>query len=156
MADNDTGTIDVDRKAPVIVADEILVDAPAEGVWKLQTDVSGWMSWRSGIDRAELTGPFEVGATFHWAGGGLEIVSTIRQVLEQRRAVWGGPAAGIEGMHVWEFTPEGDHTRVATVESWAGAPVEADVAQAKTLLAEHLATWLRDLKRAAESAAGTA
>jgi hypothetical protein len=66
--------------------------------------------------------------------------------------VWGGPAGGIDGTHVWNFTPEGDRTRVATEESWSGPLVEADPAQAISLLAGHLATWLGDLKRAAGKA----
>ncbi len=152
MTDNDVDGIDVDRGAPVIVTDEIVVDAPVAVVWALHTDVSAWTSWRSGIERAQLSGPFAVGSTFHWVGGGLEITSTIEEVRLQRRTVWGGPAAGIVGVHVWVFTPVGDRTRVATRESWAGPPVEADVAQAKGMLAEHLATWLSELKRAAESA----
>jgi hypothetical protein len=152
MTDSDAGTVDVDRSAPVIVADEVLVDAPVAVVWALHTDVSAWPSWRSDIDRAELTGPFTVGATFHWTGGGLEIASTIQEVRPQRRTAWGGPAAGIDGVHVWEFTPEGDRTRVTTAESWAGQPVEAGLVQAKTMLTDHLATWLENLKHAAESA----
>jgi hypothetical protein len=111
----------VDRDAPVVVSDEILVHAPVEVVWDLQTDVSDWPAWRTGIESAELVGRFEVGATFHWATGGLESASTIEQARRHRRAAWGGPASGIMGMRVWEFTPEAGGTRVATVESWAGA-----------------------------------
>jgi hypothetical protein len=65
--------------------------------------------------------------------------------------VWGGPAAGIVGVHVWEFTPKDNRTRVATVESWAGPTVEGDLTRASIMLAGHITTWLRDLKRAAES-----
>jgi hypothetical protein len=144
--------IDVDRGAPVIVADEIVVQAPLAVVWGLQTDVSAWTSWRGDVDAAELSEPFAVGSTFRWSTGGLEIASTIREVRPQRRAVWGGPAAGIVGVHVWEFTPEDNRTRVATVESWAGPAVEADLAQARTMLAAHIATWLADLRRAARTA----
>jgi len=149
---NDEGQVDVDRDAPIVVSDETEVDAPVAVVWALHTNVSGWTSWRNDISSAELTGPFEVGATFHWSAGGLEIASTITQVRPERRTVWGGPAAGIIGVHVWEFTPAGDaRTHVVTHESWAGAPVEADAPQAKTMLVGHLATWLANLKRAAET-----
>jgi hypothetical protein len=144
-------TADVDRNAPVVVSQEILIDAPVAVLWALHTNVSAWTTWRSDIDTAELTGAFALGATFHWSTGGLEIASTIRQVRPQRRTVWGGPAAGIDGVHVWEFTPDGERTRVATVESWAGQPVEADVAQARTMLTDHLLTWLAALKHAGET-----
>jgi ligand-binding SRPBCC domain-containing protein len=109
----DAGAVDVDRGAPVVVTDEILVEAPVAVVWALHTDVSGWTSWRTDVDGAELSEPFAVGATFHWSTGGLAIASTIREVRSHRRTVWGGPAAGIVGVHVWEFTPEDNRTRVA-------------------------------------------
>jgi Polyketide cyclase / dehydrase and lipid transport len=146
----DAGTVDVDRGAPVVVAEEILVEAPVAVVWALHTDVSGWTSWRSDIEAAELSEPFAVGSTFHWSTGGLSIASTIMEVRSHRRTAWGGPAAGIVGVHVWEFTPEDTRTRVATIESWAGPTVEGDLTQANIMLAGHITTWLRDLKRAAE------
>lgn len=150
MTGGDAGAVDVDRGAPVVVADEILVEAPVAVVWALHTDVSGWTSWRTDIDAAELSEPFAVGSTFHWSTGGLAIASTIKEVRSHRRTVWGGPAAGIVGVHVWAFTPEDKRTRVATVESWAGPTVEGDLTQANIMLAGHITTWLRDLKRAAE------
>ena len=147
---DEAGAVDVDRGAPVVVADEILVEAPVAEVWALHTDVSSWTSWRTDVDAAELGEPFATGATFHWSTGGLAIASTIEEVRLHRRTAWGGPAAGIVGVHVWEFTPEHNRTRVATVESWAGPTVEADPTRATIMLAGHLTTWLRDLKRAAE------
>ena len=148
--DSVAGPVDVDRSAPVVLTDEIIIDAPVVEVWALHTDVSSWLSWRSDIDRAELKSPFAVGSQFEWATGGLDIASTIWQVLPNSRTVWGGPAAGIAGVHVWEFAAEGERTRVVTTESWAGPPVEQDVERARQMLGGHLATWLVDLKRAAE------
>lgn len=44
-----------------------------------------------------------------------------------RRIVLTGPAQGIFAIHVWEFTPTADGTRVHTDESWSGEPVAGQV-----------------------------
>lgn len=136
---------DIDRDAPVIVRDEIHVAAPPSAVWRLHTDVDAWPTWRPDVPVARLEGPFEPGATFHWETGGLSIDSTVRAVEPGHRTVWGGPAAGIEGVHVWTFTPDGDGTRVVTEESWAGPPVDADPDRARALLADSIRVWLEAL-----------
>ena len=35
---------------------------PADVVWKLWTDVEGWVSWDPSLAKAEIDGPFAVGA----------------------------------------------------------------------------------------------
>lgn len=141
---------DIDRGAPVIVRDEIHVSAPVAEVWRLHTDINGWPAWRADVTVAHLDGPFEAGALFHWETGGLSIDSTVRAVEPEHRTVWGGPAAGIDGVHVWTFTPDGDGTRVVTEESWAGPPVDADPEQARTMLAASIRAWLEALVAAAQ------
>jgi uncharacterized protein YndB with AHSA1/START domain len=141
---------DIDRSAPVIVRDEIHVDAPVAEVWRLHTDVDGWTGWRDDVSVARLDGPFTTGAVFHWETGGLAIDSTIRAVEPEHRTLWGGPAAGIEGRHVWTFTREGDGTHVVTEESWSGPPVDADPEQARTMLAASIRVWLESLAAAAQ------
>lgn len=130
------------------------IEAPLEVVWELHTDVNGWTTWRSDVDSAALDGAFEPDAVFHWAIGEFEIDSAIREVEHLRRTVWGGPAQGIEGIHVWSFALEGSGVHVVTEESWSGAPIDADVAGAQALLHDSIALWLRDLTREAERRAG--
>ncbi|GAA2271753.1 SRPBCC family protein [Nonomuraea roseoviolacea subsp. roseoviolacea] len=36
--------------------------APAETVWALYADVPGWVRWDTGLERAELHGPFAAGS----------------------------------------------------------------------------------------------
>lgn len=40
------------------------INAPAERVWHLFTDVAGWPRWNSGVARIQLHGPFERGTCF--------------------------------------------------------------------------------------------
>lgn len=144
---------DIDRSAPVQVREEIRIDAPIAVVFALHTDVAAWISWRTDIDSAAMTEPFAPGATFEWSTAGLDIASTIAEVDAPHRTVWGGPANGIDGVHVWSFVADGAGTRVVTEESWAGEPVEADVDGLRRALGDSLKVWLTDLERAAESAA---
>ncbi|GAA1547330.1 SRPBCC family protein [Actinomadura kijaniata] len=143
--------IDIDRTAPVVVRHEIVVAAPPETVWNLHTAVDAWPAWNTGIDEAALNGPLREGATFTWLTHGLDITSTVRALEPGHRVLWGGPAHGIEGEHVWTFLPEGDGTRVVTEESWAGPPVEADPEGTRAALDASLTAWLNDLKTAAET-----
>ena len=119
--------MDINEAAPVITRDEIVVRAPIETIWEIQTNVDDWPSWQPDVDGAESEGPLEVGSVFHWQTAGLDITSTVREVDAPRRVVWGGPAQGIVAVHVWTLEPQGDGVLVRTAESWEGEPVEAQV-----------------------------
>ena len=140
----------IDRAAPVIVREQIHIDASVAEVWRLHTDINGWTGWRKDVSVARLDGPFTTGAVFNWETGGLAIDSTIHAVDPERRTVWGGPAAGIEGLHVWTFTHDGGGTHVTTEESWSGPPVDADPERARTMLAASIKVWLDSLAAAAQ------
>lgn len=64
--------------------------------------------------------------------------------------MWGGPANGIEGVHVWTFEQTGSQVTVHTEESWSGAPVDAAIEQLGRALQQSLTTWLAGLKSRAE------
>ena len=79
------------------------------------------------------------------------MTSTVYEVQDQSRILWGGTGDGITGVHEWVFTAIPGGTHVATTESFAGAPVEADVAGMQRVLDESLVSWLKHLKNAAEA-----
>jgi uncharacterized protein YndB with AHSA1/START domain len=144
-------TVDVDRNAQIIVNLSVVIDAPLPTVWRLQTNIDQWPTWQENVSQAHLSGPVAVGSTFHWETHGLPVDSTIREVEPMRRIVWGGPALGIDGVHVWRFTPTADGVLVHTTESWDGPPVAADPEAMRAALTASLTTWLADLKKAAEA-----
>ncbi|MGI5198271.1 SRPBCC family protein [Streptomyces sp. CA-288835] len=141
---------DIDRSAPVIVELRTTIDATPETLWELHTDINAWPSWNAGIDKAHLPEGFAEGSVFDWETAGLSISSRIIEVQPRHRTVWGGPAHGIDGVHVWTFEPTTNGTVVTTLESWAGAPVEADPEGMRTALEGSLLAWLGALKGAAE------
>ncbi|MDQ0873402.1 uncharacterized protein YndB with AHSA1/START domain [Paenibacillus sp. V4I3] len=149
--DSQRATIDVDRNAQVIVDLSIDIDAPQETVWRIQTGIDQWPTWQKNVSQARLSGPIAVGSTFQWETHGLPIVSTIREVDPMRRIVWGGPALGIEGIHVWTITPTPKGVVMHTTESWDGPPVAADPDGMRAALTSSLNAWLADLKMTAEA-----
>ncbi|MFF4342806.1 SRPBCC family protein [Kitasatospora sp. NPDC001540] len=140
----------IDETAPVIVRLSTVIDAPIGTVWSLHTDVDSWAAWNADVDRAELAGPLRPGASFRWRTHGLDIVSTVREVVPGERLVWGGPANGIDGVHVWTFEQTGDRVTVRTEESWSGAPVDAAAEELRRALHDSLTAWLAALKARAE------
>ncbi|TMR93701.1 SRPBCC family protein [Nonomuraea basaltis] len=143
--------MDIDLTAPVIVELETTVRASLERVWALHTGVDAWPGWNAAISTARLREPLAVGAVFDWETHGLVIASTIAEIAPLRRIVWGGPAHGIDGVHVWTFEQVDGAVVVRTRESWAGAPVEGDPEGMRAALDASLRSWLDALKAAAES-----
>jgi hypothetical protein len=141
---------DVDRSAPVVAHHEIDIEAPVERVWGLHTDVASWPKWQQGITEARIAGGFEPGRSFDWTSYGFPVTSTIYEVEDRTRSLWGGTAQGITGVHEWLFTETPGGVHVETNESFAGEPVEADIATMQSLLDGSLAAWLGHLKSTAE------
>jgi Polyketide cyclase / dehydrase and lipid transport len=143
----------VDRSAPVIAHHEVDIQAPLDTVWRLHTDINAWPTWQTDITAAHLDGLLEPGASFDWTTYGLSVTSTVYDLAEGARVLWGGTANGITGVHEWLFseTPAGVH--VTTNESFAGEPVKADAVGMQSLLDASLVSWLGHLKAAAESRA---
>ncbi|GFN00942.1 hypothetical protein Sfulv_57520 [Streptomyces fulvorobeus] len=145
--------VGIDEKAPVITRDDIVIDAPLERVWRIQTDVENWPAWQPDVSSSvkRTPGALRPGSSWVWSVAGLEnITSTAEQVEPRRRIVWGGPAQGITAVHVWIFTQTEDGVHVHTEESWAGDPVTAETAYFQQALDTSLDHWLHNLKQQAE------
>ncbi|MFJ7913033.1 SRPBCC family protein [Kitasatospora sp. NPDC096204] len=140
----------IDENAPVIVRLSIEIDAPLETVWSLHTTIDDWPVWNTDVDQARLEGPLAEGASFTWRTHGLDITSTVHELVPGARIAWGGPANGIEGIHVWTFEQTGDRVTVHTEESWSGAPVDAAADQLGRALRTSLEDWLTCLKNRSE------
>ncbi len=138
--------VTIDETAPVTVRLSTVIDAPQEAVWAAHTDIDSWADWNADVDQAKLDGPLTPGSSFRWKTHGLDITSTIQEITPGRRIVWGGPAGGIEGIHVWTFEQTGSQVTVRTEESWSGAPVQAMPEELRAALQGSLTSWLAALK----------
>ncbi|MFJ2095556.1 SRPBCC family protein [Streptomyces sp. NPDC087901] len=145
--------VGIDEKAPVITRDDIVIHAPLDRVWRIQTDVEDWPAWQPSVSSSakQTPGPLRPGSSWVWSTEGLEnITSTVKQVQPERRIVWGGPAQGITAVHVWTFTKAKDGVHVHTEESWTGDPVTANTSYLQEALDASLDHWLHNLKHQAE------
>jgi uncharacterized protein YndB with AHSA1/START domain len=142
--------MDINTAAPVVTRDEILIRAPIQSIWEIQTDVAAWPSWQADVDGAQVDGPLAVGSVFRWQTAGLDITSTVEEVDAPHRIVWSGHAQGIVAVHVWTLEAQEDEVLVRTEESWEGEPVTAQVETLQAALDGSLRDWLENLKRAAE------
>jgi uncharacterized protein YndB with AHSA1/START domain len=140
----------VDHQAPVLAHHETIVRAPIAVVWNLHTDVDAWPSWQTDITEAHIDGVMEPGSWFDWTSYNFPVRSTVYEVTDGARVLWGGTAGGITGIHEWLFAETPDGVRVSTTESFAGDPVDADRESMQALLDASLVAWLAQLKAAAE------
>ncbi|WP_405647954.1 SRPBCC family protein [Streptomyces uncialis] len=159
----------VDPDALVRHRTETVIQAPLRTIWKLQTDVERWPSWKAAVTTADRLdhGPFRHGSAFRWtmpvppnpvtSAPSLDITSTVEQLKRNSCIRWTGPATGeglrIDGVHMWTFTKVKGGVRVSTEETHSGPQVEANVALATEILRQGLEAWLCDLKTAAEARA---
>jgi hypothetical protein len=149
------GDAQIDRTAPVITRDSILVNAPLQTIWKVQTDVEKWPTWQPNVVVVvkDTPGHLRPGSVFRWTTEGLDITSTVKKVEHGKCLAWGGPAQGITAIHVWTFTPTRDGVLVHTEESWTGAPVVANQTALQAALDNSLHNWVNNLKHEAEARA---
>lgn len=112
--------MDIDTCAPAFARREIVIHAPVEKVWQIQTDIENWSQWQPDIISAKLEGALTAGTTFRWKAKILNIVSTIHTVNPKQQIGWTGISLGMFAVHNWTFEARGETTRVITEESLSG------------------------------------
>jgi uncharacterized membrane protein len=142
--------MDIDRNAPVITRDEIQIKASLNTVWNLFTNISEWPEWHKEIESASLQTSLAVGSIFQWSTAGLNITSTVGELILKERIAWSGLVQGIMGIHVWNFSVIEDGVLVKTEESWEGEPVRLQVDFLQQALDQSIRSWLESLKGEAE------
>lgn len=95
------------------------LDAPADTVWHILTDLDAWPQWGLSVSRAQLNGAaFELGATGTvWTPIGVPLPFVISE-LDQGRT-WGWTVAGVPATR-HRVEPLEDGSRI-----WMSAPVWA-------------------------------
>ena len=138
---------DIDRTAPVIARQECLINASIARVWQAHIAVAAWPRWQKDITEATINRELEVGTQIRWVTHGINepIVSTIHRLDSEQLTLWGGPAMGIVGLHLWLFESAPGGTLVRTEESWAGPPVEDNPKAMQIALDGSLQRWLNFL-----------
>lgn len=142
--------MNINPKAPVITNDEIIINAPLIDIWNIHTDISSWSDWNAEISASKIDAPPAIGKTFSWTIGGMDIVSTISELIPGQKIAWSGTINGVLGIHIWLFRDMDDGVLVSTAESLEGDPVSDQVDFYQEGLDKTLRTWLENLKKKAE------
>jgi uncharacterized protein YndB with AHSA1/START domain len=142
------GLIQID--APVKASQEVVIEAPAERVWTVLTDIDHWPDWQSDIRQARAAGPVTSGTDFTWTTGGMHIQSKIARVEPNHLIAWTGTAFGARAVHVWKLERlSANQTRVKTDESMSGWLLPFFYSSRQLQASDRL--WLDRLKSASES-----
>lgn len=143
--------MNIDTNAPVFARKEIVIHAPVEKVWELQTDIENWKRWQPDITAAKLEGALEAGTIFRWKAKGLNIVSTLHTVIPLKQIGWTGLSLGMFAIHNWMFEARGKTTLVVTEESLSGWLTRLMILLDPQFLEKSLETSLNNLKFMAEN-----
>jgi hypothetical protein len=109
--------VEVNQKAPVVVSEQIDVDAEPGTVWQVISAIGAWPSWNPAVRSASLNGPLAVGTTFRWKSGPGTITSTLQQVDPPHVLAWTGQTLGIKAIHVYRLEARDGGTTVHSAES---------------------------------------
>ncbi|MFN8382540.1 MAG: SRPBCC family protein [Anaerolineales bacterium] len=90
--------MNIDTNTPMSARREIIIEAPIEKVWNVQTDIEGWPAWQSDITSAIMDGELKAGTIFRWNAKGLGIVSTLHTVERNRQIGWTGLSLGMSAI----------------------------------------------------------
>lgn len=142
--------MEINRTAPVIAAEAMLIEAPIELVWQIQSDIANWTRWNPEVQRVLLHGPIRPGTEFAWQAGETRIVSRLEEVFAPERIVWTGRTRGVRAVHVWSFEQRAEGTYVRTEESFNGLLAQIFAKSLQKVLVQALHQGLLALKLEAE------
>lgn len=140
----------INKEAPVKTYQQITINAPAQEVYQLMSDIDHWNEWHTDVKDPKMNGPFKKGSSFDWKSGGLTIHSTLHTVLPGHKIGWSGKAFGAFAIHNWSFVEQNGKTTVKVEESMEGWLVSLMGKTFQEGLENSLQVWLRNLKSKAE------
>lgn len=112
--------IKTDPAAKCYAREEIVINSPAETVFRILADINNWPSWQGSVSKAEIEGSLKAGTRFKWNAGGMPINSKLHTVNEYSEIGWTGSILWIKAVHNWQMVDEGSTTRVVVEESLHG------------------------------------
>jgi len=142
--------VDINKKAPAVAREEILIDASPEEVWEVHSDINSWSDWNADIEVSKLDGTLSMGAIFNWKSKGMNLTSTIQDLEPGVRIGWTGSSRGARARHIWTLEQNGKGTNVTTEESLEGWLVSLLRGKMRKTLETSLNAWLIDLKNEVE------
>ncbi|GAB6008164.1 SRPBCC family protein [Dysgonomonas reticulitermitis] len=141
--------IDINKNAPVIGNNEIIINAPMEKVIKTLSDINNWVNWRKTVTKSELLDPLAENANFKWTADGLNYKSKIH-TYKNNAFGWTGKTIGAYAVHNWHFTENNGITTVKIEESLEGFFIKLIKKSMQNKLNNIIINDLKDLKEECE------
>lgn len=110
----------IDSTASLTAKKEMIINAPVERIWKIQSDINNWPKWQKDVSYARLQGRLAKGTVFKWKAMGMNITSELQEVNNNKEIGWSGKSIGMNAVHNWKFEKQGNKTKVITEESLSG------------------------------------
>ena len=118
-------------------------------IWKLMREINRWPEWNKTISFAQLEGVFVKGNPFKWTNG-VNIKSTLEDVVINKRIVWSSRSVGVKTTQCWDFKKTDDGIFVTVSQSAEGWLTKIAGAAIHKKLYKNLHDFLSSLKSAAE------
>lgn len=147
--------IEANRQASAWASDEVIISAPKDVVWSVQSDLAKWGDWNPDVSQMKLYGPVAPGTKFRWKAGGVTILSVLQEVNLPTRIAWSGRTLGIRAIHTWSFQSHGHGVLVHTEESFEGLLPRLFPSWMRRMLVTALRKGLSRLKVECERRAGS-
>jgi uncharacterized membrane protein len=128
------------------------VQAGAERLWDILTDVQSWPEWQgTSYIKSVEAGPLKEGSAFVAELGGIKWNIRVIKANKPLSICWTGKRLGIVAIHEWEFHEEAGKTKAITRESMSGGIIILTYPIIKMRLSKYDYKWLMNLKSKAES-----
>jgi uncharacterized protein YndB with AHSA1/START domain len=141
----------MNNNAPVTCTRSITINADAEKVWKVLTDINNWPNWQKDISMSKIKGELQPGTTFAWKSGGVKIQSKLHTVISNEKFGWTGKTMGIFAIHNWSLFHKDGKTMVIVEESMEGFLAKVFRKSLTQNLETGMQKWLDFLKQKCES-----
>lgn len=126
----------VNTKAKAYGKYEIVINAPAENVYKALADIKNWPNWQGNVKSVSIDGEVVEGMEFTWKAKGVNIKSTLHTAQPYSAFGWTGRTWWITAIHNWTFTEHNGQTTVSAEESltgflagWGNKTMQSDMQQ---------------------------
>ena len=141
--------ININKEAPVIASNEILINSTVDKVFSVLTGINNWHIWQSSVTKSQINGKIAEGSKFKWKAGGISYNSIIHTCKNDAFG-WTGTTIGAYAVHNWYLIENDGKTLVKVEESLEGLVINIMKKAMQKKLPEMMKKNLIELKSECE------
>ena len=143
------------QNTPILVTNELFMNAPAERVFALIADAEKWPKFYFNASNVKITTPGEAklskGTKFTWKTFGFNLKSEVIEFVPNERIGWVGHGFGMTGYHAFAIKKiDATHCYVLTEETQSGMVARIGKIIYPTRMEKYHQIWLEDLEKEAK------